>query len=291
MESIMKKVGLVLEGGGMRGAFTMGVLDYFEDHNIRFPLAVGVSAGASNGCSYISGQRGRNIKIATSYISDHRYLSWRNFFKNGSLFGMDFGFRTIPNELNVFDFEAFYSSKTRLFIGTTNCLDGRAVFFDSSRLQPKQFTEVLISSCSLPILGNINYYQNTPYLDGGIAASIPIDFCLQNDISHNVVILTREKGYFKKKPAAISRNFIKIYYNKYPALAQALINRADNYNASLATVHRLAENNAVFIIQPPEKLPGGRTEKDPDTLHQMYQIGYRQAERSAAALLGWMDKL
>lgn len=281
--------GLILEGGGMRGTFTMGVLDYFEDQNIRFPMITGVSAGASNACSYVSRQRGRNIDIAHNFSSDRRYLSWTNLIKKGSVFGMDFGFRTIPAKLNVFDFDSFRRSSAKLYIGATNCLTGKADFYDSSQLTLEQLTDLLIASCSLPIMGNIHFYQDIPYLDGGVADSIPIDFALTKS-NKAVVVLTRENNYRKKKTSFLSKFFIKQYFAKYPQLADSLLNRYQNYNNSLQKVQKLSAEGRVFIIQPQTKLPAGRTQKNPDKLTQNYRRGYEQARADHQKLIDWLAR-
>ncbi|MFR8530537.1 MAG: patatin-like phospholipase family protein [Anaeromassilibacillus sp.] len=122
-------VGLVLEGGGTRGAYTSGVLDVFNENQIVFPVVYGISAGACNALSYISGQVGRNFRIFYDYIQDDRYMSVSSLRKTGNLFGFDFIFGELSHKLLPFDYQAFFASPTQLMAGTTDLHTGEAIFF------------------------------------------------------------------------------------------------------------------------------------------------------------------
>lgn len=269
------KVGLVLEGGGMRGLYTSGVLDYFLDQQIFVDYVIGVSAGACNGVSYLSKQKGRNYRVNTNYISDKRYLSLSNFIKTKSLFGMNFIFDEIPHQLDLFDYETFLSSPSEYKLGVTDVLTGRPVYFDKTHLDHD--STILKASSSIPVFSPIIEYQNGLYLDGGTTDSIPVKQALKDGCDHVIIVLTRDRNYIKK-PESFRFIYSKVL-KAYPNLIQALDNRHLMYNETLKFIKELEQQGKATIIAPSSPLEISRFEKDVSKLKNIYELGYLDASK------------
>ena len=281
----MENIGLVLEGGGMRGLYTAGVLDVFLNKKIYFPYVIGVSAGACNAASYISRQVGRNKKVTINYIGDHRYLSYRNFFKEGSIFGMKFMFDEIPNKLVPFDYDTYNNSKETFVIVATDCNTGTPVYFYKEN--GHDVLNQLKASSSLPFLSRMVDIDGMKLLDGGITDSIPLRKSIEDGNKKNVVILTQNKEY-RKKP--FNGNFIsrKIYKN-YDKVIEAMNNRYKIYNETLDFIEELESKGQIFVIRPKEPLDVGRLEKDKTKLEKLFAQGYSDAEDSYSQLEEWIN--
>ncbi|MBP3448095.1 MAG: patatin family protein [Clostridia bacterium] len=269
------KIGLVLEGGGMRGIYTVGVLDCLMEEQFNADYVIGVSAGACNGISYVSKQKGRAFHTNTKYISDSRYLSIQNFIKTKSLFGMDFLFDTIPNELIPFDYETFYENPCEFVMGVTDVITGTPKYFDKSACEPKN--TVLRASSSIPVFSPIVEYQGGKYLDGGTTDAIPVKKALEDGCDKVIVVLTRERSY-QKAPEKFRHIYRRIYKN-YPKMIEALDNRHKNYNHTLAYLKELEQQGTALVIAPDVPLPVGRFEKDPEQLKKVWQIGYNDGKK------------
>lgn len=280
----MNNIGLVLEGGGMRGVYTGGVLDFFLDKNLHFPYVIGVSAGASNAASYISKQIERNKKVTIGFCDDHRYLSYRNLIKYRSIFNMNFLFDEIPNKLVPFDFDTFNASTQKFVIGTTNCITGEPVYFEKNSCD---ILTALKASCSLPFLSRTVHYNNFSLLDGGISNPIPIRKSISDGNTKNIIVLTRNDGY-RKSPFKMRKLANKIY-PKYKGLIEALINRHNLYNTTLDYINELEKENKVFVIRPIKPLKVDRIEKDPDKLTDLYLQGYQDAKKAYSNLKAWIE--
>ncbi len=192
----MEGIGLVLEGGGMRGVYTAGVLEYFMEQDLYFPYVVGVSAGACNAVSYISKQPGRNKKVTIGYIRDHRYLSYRNLFRHKSIFGMDFIFNELPNKLVPFDYDAFYNSPQQFAIGTTDAHTGEPIYYTKHQLM-QQTMPIVQASSSLPFVATPIHYEGRTLFDGGLVDPIPVKKSLADGNKKHIIVLTKEQGYRK----------------------------------------------------------------------------------------------
>ncbi len=271
----MKNIGLVLEGGGMRGLYTCGVLEYFLEHNIDFNYIIGVSAGACNAASYISKQKGRNETVNISFSKDKRYMSIRNLIFKKSYFRWDFIFDEIPNKHHLFDFEAFNNSSCKFLIGATDCATGNAVYFNKEDVG-KNFTPI-IASASLPLISKMVKFKNYELLDGGISDSIPIKKSMLDGNVKNVIVLTRNKEY-RKGPIKHTEIY-KLKYRKYPKLINAIFNRYKNYNETLDYVEKLENEGKVLVIRPSKPLEVGRVEKDPIRLKALFDNGYEDAKK------------
>lgn len=269
-----KKTGLILEGGGFRGIYSAGVLDYFLENKIEFPYVIGVSMGACNGVNYISEQIGRSLNVPYTYINDKRYMSYKRLLCKGQLFGMDFIFGDVPNTLIPFDFDAFHQSSQKFVVVATDCHTGMPFYMEDLKGQDLLFS--LQASSSLPFVSPMVSYQNKWLLDGGISDPIPINKAMDDGCDKLVVILTQPKGY-RKKP--LSFNVLgKIKYNKYPKLIKSLNNRYEVYNNTLDKIELLEKEGKVFVIRPETKLPISRTEKDKEKLKSAFEIGYKQCD-------------
>ncbi len=278
-------VGLVLEGGGMRGVFTAGVLQYLMEQNLYFPYVIGVSAGACNGSSYISRQVERNRIVNIDYIDHPEYISYKRFLKKKELFGMDFLFNKLPNELVPFDFETFHKARERFVIVTTDCDTGEAVYFEKSEYKEDVLT-LMRASSSIPLMAPVIEFKGRHLLDGGIADPIPIKKAMEDGNRKNVVILTRNKGYVKEKPSFSW--YIKRKLKDYEKLVDAILERHEKYNETIAFLEEEEAKGNIFIIRPSEKLEVSRIEKNKNKLNNLYDQGYREGEKIFDDLLSFL---
>lgn len=270
-------IGLIAEGGGMRAAYTGGILEAFLDHDITFPYAIGVSAGANSLCSYLSKQKLRNKRIYTEWITDKRFISLRNLWKERAYFGMDFLFNELPTTLDPFDFDTFKKSKTLFKVGVTNCLTGQCEYLEPIKMPTlDEADRILQASSSLPFIAKMVPIKDQLYLDGGITDSIPIKQAISDGFARNVIVLTRNADYrktYSKKMDLFAKHRLK----KYPQLAAAIGNRYIGYNETLDFIAQLEAAGDAFVLRPEQPLAVDRFEKDSDKLRALYEQGYDQA--------------
>ena len=276
-----RKQGLVLEGGAMRGLFTAGVMDVLMENGIVFDGIVGVSAGAAFGCNYKSGQIGRVLRYNTTYCQDWRYCSFRSLIKTGDLYGADFCYHELPEQLDLFDDEAFQKNAADFYAVCTDCESGEPVY---KKIQSAQYTDLewIRASASMPLVSRIVDINGQKLLDGGIADSIPLRFMENSGYANNVVVLTQPRSYRKKKNSLLP--LMKLALKKYPKVVDAMARRHINYNETLDYIRKQEQAGKVFVISPDEKLDIGRTEKDPDKLREVYAIGRKAAEAKLSEL-------
>ena len=265
----METCGLVLEGGGMRGLYTAGVLDAFLQEKIFFSYCTAVSAGACMVLSYISRQQGRNFKVNVGYAGDKRYFGIKNFLKTGSVFGLDFIYNQIPNKLVPIDYDAFSRAGVKLEVATTDIETGQSCFFNISDIH--DFTPIQASS-ALPMLVPVICYKGHKLLDGGITSPIPIERSIQDGNERNVIILTQHCGYRKEKTKAAT--LAKLRYPRYPQLAKAMARRHIVYNQTLDDIFYLQSQGKALVIQPKHPVAIGRTEQDKGKLEELYMQGF-----------------
>ena len=268
--TIDNNTGLVLEGGGLRGVFTCGVLDCFMDHGIRFPFAVGVSAGACNGLSYMSGQRGRAKSSNIDLMDKHHYIGLKYLLTQRNIMDFKLLFEDFPERIIPYDYDAYFSNPARFVMVTTNCLTGRAEYFEE-KSSSKRVMDIVRASSSLPFVSPITYVDGVPMLDGGIADSIPVRYALSQGYERLVVILTRNKGYRKQNS---EMRAAKVFYRKYPNLQKALSQRNAVYNQTMDLIERLEDEGRITVIRPIRPVEVGRMEKDTAKLTMLYQEGY-----------------
>ncbi|SFC69786.1 Predicted phospholipase, patatin/cPLA2 family [Bacillus sp. OV322] len=277
----MNQTGLVLEGGGMRGVYTAGVLRYLMEKETYLPYVIGVSAGACNGSSYVARQMDRNKIVNIDYIKHPEYISFKRFLSRGELFGMDFIFDKLPNDLEPFDFQAFRDAEEKFIVGTTDCMTGESVYFDKQQHYKNMLT-ILRASSSIPMMAPIINYEGRYLLDGAISDPIPILKSEKDGNSKNVVVLTRNKGYLKKQQSFSW--YIKRKYSQYEGLLRAMMHRHNLYNETVSYLEEQEAKGNIFIIRPEEKLDVGRIERNPAKLNKLFERGYNETMQQFPAL-------
>jgi len=282
---IMKDTGLVLEGGGMRGIYTAGVLEYFMEQDLYLPYVIGVSAGACFGASYLSRQKGRNRKVNIDYVTHPNYLSLQNYMRHRQLFGMDFIFDEIPNSLVPFDYETFYKGPEEFVIAATDCHTGLPVYFNKKDYGNDMLT-VIRASSSLPFIAPVVEYKGKHLLDGGITDSVPIKKAEEDGKQRNIVVLTREASYFKKKSNI--RWLLNKAYRQYPNLIEAILFRYKMYNETIRHIREQEKQGKVYVIRPSSALKVGRIERNQRKLEELYSLGMEDAKREFKRLESWL---
>lgn len=272
---INPKTGLVLEGGGMRGVFTCGVLDSFMDRGIRFPYTIGVSAGACNGLSYMSGQRGRAKYSNIDLLEKYQYIGLKYLLKKRNIMDFDLLFQEFPEHILPYDYESYFSSPERYEMVTTNCVTGEANYFEEKQ-DKKRVIDIVRASSSLPFVCPIAYVDDVPMLDGGIVDSIPLMRARNEGFTHNVVVLTRNRGYRKE---AKDIHIPSFFYRKYPKMREALSCRCRVYNEQLEMVERMEEAGEITVIRPQKPVMVDRIERDIQKLTDLYEEGYACAAK------------
>lgn len=279
--------GLVLEGGAMRGMFTAGVLDVFLENNIEFDGAVGVSAGATFGCSFKSKQAGRTIRYNVKYCRNWRYCSIRSLIFTGDMFGADFCYRKLPDELDIFDMDTFNENPMKFYVVCTDIETGKSVYHDMENAT-RDDCEWYRASASLPIAARIVEIDGRKYLDGGMTDSIPIKFMQGKGYDKNVVILTQPRDYVKGKESMLP--IIKRLYRKYPKLIEALENRHIMYNDTLGYIRSEEEKGNILVISPDCDLKIGHVEHNADNLKRVYEIGRKTGKKNLEKIKNFLGE-
>ncbi len=267
------KTGLVLEGGGMRGMYTAGVLDFLMDCNIKFDEVSAVSAGAAFGVNYFSNQKGRALRYNKKYNGDKRYISLKSLITTGNLVNTDFVYGVVPRELDIFDDEEFKKSNVAYYAAVTDMETGEAEYIKIESIFEQM--DVLRASASLPFVSKPVEIDGKMYLDGGVADSIPYKKLIETGCDKIVVVLTRDAGYIKKAMKELPANLV---YRKYPRFVEKLKERHNNYNNSIKELKELEKAGKVFVIRPSAPIEIRRMEKDPDKLQSVYDFGRHDAE-------------
>lgn len=271
------KTAVVLEGGASRALFGAGVTDVLLSHGIYADITVGSSAGIANGVSYVSRQKGRALDMAMTYTADKRYMGIRHLLnpKNRSYYNIPFVFEEIPNSLNVFDFDTFGSCGSEAYACLTNMNTAQAEY---KRVEPtdKAFA-TLVATCALPLLFQPVVIDGVPYMDGGIADSVPVDFALSSGCERVLCVLTRERDYRKSEKDA-SLSVAAAVYRKYPRFAELLKRRNALYNETREHLFDLEKQGKIMLITPEDTKGFSRTEKAPDRLAAIHAQGVSIAE-------------
>lgn len=278
---IDERTGLVLEGGGMRGVFTAGVLDWLMDNGMYFPYSIGVSAGACNGLSYVSRQRGRAKTCNIDLLDKYHYIGVKYFFTKRSIMDFDLIFDEFPTRIIPYDYNTYFTSPERFVMVTSNCRTGEANYFEEKK-DPVRLLNICRASCSLPFVCPISYVDGEPMLDGGICDAIPIRKAIADGFSRNVVVLTRNKGYRKDES---EKSIPWFMYRRYPAMRKSLKTKNKYYNETLDYVERLEEEGKVIIIRPEKVLEVDRIERDVEKLTDLYNQGYECAKQALSSYL------
>ena len=276
---IDRNTGLVLEGGGMRGVFTSGVLDAFMKYKLYFHYIVAVSAGACNGLSYASRQPRRARISNIDMLAKYDYIGLRHLVTQGCIFDPDLLYHRFPYELIPFDYEAYFHNCRNgdIFeMVVTNCQTGFAEYLSESLGDTHRLNALARASSSLPYVSKIVEVDGKELLDGGIVDSIPILRSIETGHETNVVISTRNKGW---RDTGRDLKQPKFIYRNYPRLRVALSRRIEAYNRQLDLVDELEEQGKILVIRPEEPIVVGRMEKDVDKLEHLYEEGFRLGEQ------------
>lgn len=262
------KVGLVLEGGAMRGLYTAGVLDILMENNIEVDGIIGVSAGVLFGVNYLSKQKGRVLRYNKRFIKDKRFMGLYSLLTTGNIVNKDFSFYEIPYKLDIFDDETYKKSKTEFYATITNVDTGEAEYVKLESVLEQM--EIVRATSAMPFVSKMVELNGNKYLDGGIADSIPVDKCKELGYDKIILVLTRPIKYRKKKDNEL---ITKIKYYKYPNLANTLNNRYKKYNKTVEKIIEMENEKEIFVIRPSKYINIKRIEKNTNKLQEMYELG------------------
>ncbi len=270
------KTALIMEGGAMRGLFSCGVLDVFLENDIRFDAAAGISAGAVFGCNFKSRQHGRPLRYNKRYCRDPRYCSFRSLLKTGDLYGADFCYRELPDVLDPFDRRAFRDNPMDFYIGAADIESGEVVYH---RCTDGGATDMdwMRASASMPAVSRPVEIGGRLYLDGGMVDALPYRYMRELGYNRNVLLLTQPRGYRKTRAEAMP--LMRLALRKYPKAIEAMSLRHEQYNRLMDEIDRDETAGKILVLRPPEPLGVSRTEKDPEELERVYQIGRREGLR------------
>ncbi len=283
-----KKLALLVEGGGMRGAFTAGVFTAFKDYNLEFPYIIGISAGANITSDYLANQCERNERIYTQWITDKRFLNFSNLLKEGTYFGMDFLYNELGYHLDPFDFDTFYQTNTCFKVGVTHCRTGKTFYMLPAKARSKEETFLMLrASSSIPCISKPVLIRGQYYLDGASVNGIPLDKSIEDGNTHHIFISTRNRGY-RKAYSKSTHMLAQRTLRAYPELINGIAHRHIHYNRSLKQLEDLEKEGKAFIIAPPHPLVLDRFEKNVDKLKQLYEDGYNEAVSCMPALIEFM---
>ena len=273
------KIGMVLEGGAMRGMYTAGIIDMLLEDEIKVDTIVGVSAGVLFGVNYLSKQKGRVIRYNKEYAKDPRYMGFKSLITTGNIINKEFAFYEVPFKLDIFDEEEFEKSDCELYATVTNIETGKPEYFKVNNVYSDM--ELLRATSAMPFVSKIVEWDGKRYLDGGISDSIPVDKCKELGCDKIIVVLTRPLEYRKKKANSF---MTKIGYSKYPNLINTINNRYKNYNDILEKVIELEGKNEIFVLRPSKDLHIKRIEKDKEKLQAMYDLGVEDYRKNIEEL-------
>lgn len=279
----MKNIGLVLQGGGMRGVYTSGVLDFFMDKNLYFQYTIAVSAGACNAIAYMGKKRGFGKKVCVNYIAENKCISYKNLLTKGSILEMDLVFNKIPKELEPFNFDEINNNTDKLIITATDCCTGTPVYIDKDECD--DIITAIKASSSIPFLTQVVEFQKMNLLDGGITDPIPIKKSIEDGNQKNVIVLTNEDGYnqrpFKMKWMA------KRIYPDYMKLINAILDSHKLYSETMDYIDNLEDKGQVFVIRPSRHLKLRTLDRNTKKMELLYQLGYKDAENKYEELIKW----
>ena len=285
----MYKGSIVLEGGATRGIFTAGVLDRLMEENIYLSDVIGVSAGACNAVDYVSGQIGRTKECMVNDYPDCDYVnSPRKIVKHRSVLNMDLIFDKYPYDIIPFDFNSFFNSDMECELVTTNCITGKAEYMKEYE-DKERLMKITRASSSIPLLTPAVMVDDIPYLDGGLADSVPIQHAIESGNEEIVVVLTRNFGYRKNALSKPMQDMYRNTFSDYPELAKTIIRRSAIYNRSLNITDSLERQGKIFVVRP-HVTPVGRLERDKDELIAFYKHGYETMEKQMSDLKAYLEK-
>ena len=277
--------GIIFEGGGMRGAYTAGIIDALLEHDMNFEYCYGISSGATHATTYLSRQRGRAIQIVTDYIKDKRYFSIKNLIKTGNLFNVDFIYDTIPHELNPYDYETAKNNPAKFFVGVINMETSKGEFLRVNDIE-EEYMKVC-ASMSLPLIANMVEIDGQRYLDGGIADSLPIQRSINDGNKKSVLVLTQDATYRKKLDKILP--LVAIKYRKFPGFVHMVKTRHIRYNASLDQIAEEEKAGRAFVLRPKKPVKIGRLELNRKKMLALYREGYEDGIEAMPRLKAFLE--
>lgn len=280
------KIGLVLEGGAMRGLYTAGVIDVFLENDIKVDTIIGVSAGALFGVNYKSRQKGRVLRYNKKYAKDKRYMGTRVLLTTGDIVSKKFAYNEIPMKLDIFDNETYMETQEEFYAVVTNIETGKAEYKKIDNTHDKVQLEYLRASGSMPYVSRIVKVEGQKYLDGGLADSIPVEKMMEMGVDKIIVVLTRTIDYRKKQGKG---RMAKIKYRKYPNFIDTLNNRYLMYNNQVEKIIELEKENKIFVIRPTRKVQVARVERDEERLQEMYDLGVQDCKNKLEELKKYLE--
>lgn len=286
VEYRMAKCGLVLEGGGMRGIYTAGILDVLGEHGVGFDGVVGVSAGAIHGASFLAGQHGRSIRLYLGFCRDPRFMGVKSWLVTGNIVNDDFCYREVPENLVPFDYDAFEQNDVPFYIVATDIDSGQPHYMLTKSLKGDAM-RAMRASASLPFVSSVVEFDGKRLLDGGTSDSIPIRFMMKSGYEKNVIILTQVDGY-RKKPEM--NKLYQLRYRQYPQYLDAMESRHNRYNAVLDEIRELESAQSAFVFRPSHKIKIRRLERSSTRILAMYELGRHDALARLDALKAFMAK-
>ena len=284
----ISQTALILEGGGLRGVYTAGVLRFFMDRHLYLPYVIGVSMGACNGANYVARQPERNRIVNIRYVRDRRFISYLRLLRGDELFGMDFIFDTIPNVLVPFDFETFRKSEQRFIAVVFDCHTGETVYVEKAGLTKADFMNVLRAGSSLPLVQKPVSFKDRVLMDGGLADPVPIQKSIADGNQRHILILTQPKGY--RKSSSDLAWLIKIHYRHFECLCQRIEARQRRYNETMDLIDQMEREEKIFVIRPKGDIKAGRMERNKDKLYALYDQGYADASGCFEALCAYLSQ-
>ena len=279
---------LLLEGGSLRGLFTAGVLDTFMENDVYFPAVAGVSAGALNALNYVSHQPGRSASINLRYRHDGRYFGPKAALRGGSLFGLNFMLHDVTKEV-PYDEDTYAHGGMRMIAVATNAETGKPAYFEKGKTD-FDFNEAVRASASLPLASAPVMLDGQPYLDGGCACPIALNWALKQGFEKIVVVTTREKGFRKKQPGQRMIDLYDDFYGDKPLFLATMLTQEMRYNALMDQLDELEESGRVFCVRPQEPITIGRFEGDTEKLLALYNRGHREGREALAGMQAYLEK-
>lgn len=283
----MERKGLILEGGAMRGLFTAGVIDEMMEQGVRYDGCIGVSAGAAFGCNYKSHQIGRVLRYNKRFAHEKKYCSWYSWLTTGDLYGADFCYHKLPDELDIMDVKTYNSDPMHFYVTATDTATGKAVYHELDHLDDEAY-EWMRASASMPVVSRPVRLMGRSLLDGGISDSIPVKFFESIGYTRNVVVLTQPRGY--RKGAQSGMKILARLLKQYPAIVKDLKERHIVYNRELDYIDQREKEGKLFVIAPPHELKIGRTEHDTERMDEVYQIGRQTMKEHISELNQFLNR-
>lgn len=284
----MDKIGLVLEGGGMRGAYTAGALSWLIDNHVEFDYGVGISAGAINLCSYLLKDKQFLHDITVKYMSDKKNVGLIPLLKEHRYVGYDYMFDDLLINQVKYDTSLITEKKMNMEFGIYDLNQSKTIFFNASDLDPG--LRMLKASCTLPIAGKIVDYKGHRFLDGGISIMIPIDRSIEQGCNKNIVIITKPDGYVRKAASQLMQKMMAFNYPNYPKMVYDYIHRHESYNRQMDLILKQVEENKCILVRPSKTIPVKRFSGDPENLKSLYELGYKDMEARKEEILKFITK-